>query len=126
MPDHDDMRILAQKAEAKPGSGSPNPTEPIALFPEPMLFPDARQQQPQQQEQQQQELQIVAETHQAKFKKSIYDWLDLYYSTDHHNSLKNMCRVVIRRTMRVPDEMQIEKLRLPSTIKDYMMLRHAV
>ena len=59
----------------------------------------------------------------VSMRKCIYEWMDAYYSSNHHYSLKNQCRICIRKALRVPDELSVDELELPPTLKDYLLLR---
>jgi len=59
----------------------------------------------------------------VSLRKCIYEWMDAYYSSNHHHSLKNQCRICIRKALRVPDEQSVDELELPPTLKDYLLLR---
>lgn len=56
-------------------------------------------------------------------RREILDFVEPYWSTDHHHSLKNQCRIVIRKSLIVPDEEQVRHLGLPSRLAQYLLLK---
>ena len=111
-PNHDDMAVLAQAAENIPEA----PAEVVPMVtdesdtPEPHVAPSNV---------------ASASSTRVSLRKCIYEWMDAYYSTNHHHSLKNQCRVAIRTALRVPDEEAVDQLELPPVLRDYLLLRIA-